>query len=287
MEAAIAASGDEEANGRLRDVRDTLAKVAADMPTTGGPTLDELAPGVVDQLQRWHRWSSKRNREYQRQPPISSQARGASAFNLTDLGNAERLVARHGDDLRYCHPWRKWLAWDGRRWAVDATGEVERRAVETVASIYIEAANADDKDERKVIARHAERSEARRAIDAMIALARSRPGVPIMPDDLDADPWALNTASGTVDLRTGDLRAHDRSDLITKIIPVEYDMVSQAPIFERFLERILPQEAVRGFLQRAVGYAHILSGAVLKQATPGASYSHPYVMATYVFLAEK
>ncbi len=254
MEAAIAASGDEEANGRLRDVRDTLAKVAADMPTTGGPTLDELAPGVVDQLHRWHRWSNKRNREYRR-PSMSSQASGAPAFNLTDLGNAERLVARHGDDLRYCHPWGKWLAWDGRRWAVDATGEVERRAVETVASIYIEAANANDKDERKVIARHAERSEARRAIDAMIALARSRPGVPIMPDDLDDDPWALNTASGTVDLRTGDLRAHDRSDLITKITPVEYDLDAQAPIFKRFMEQILPQEAVRGFLQRAVGYA--------------------------------
>src|SRR5215217_2423673 len=254
MEAAIAASGDEEANGRLRDVRDTLAKVAADMPTTGGPTLDELAPGVVDQLQRWHRWSNKRNREYGR-PSMSSHTSGAPAFNLTDLGNAERLVTRHGDDLRYCHPWGKWLAWDGRRWAVDATGEVERRAVETVASIYIEAANANDKDERKVIARHAERSEARRAIDAMIALARSRPGVPIMPDDLDDDPWALNTASGTVDLRTGNLRSHDRSDLITKITPVEYDLDAQAPIFKRFMERILPQEAVRGFLQRAVGYA--------------------------------
>src|SRR5215204_5259479 len=254
MEAAIAASGDEEANGRLRDVRDTLEKVAADTPTTGGPTLDELAPGVVDQLQRWHRWTSKRNIEYGR-PPISRQASGAPAFNLTDLGNAQRLVARHGDDLRYCHPWGKWLAWDGRRWAVDATGEVERRAVETVASIYTEAANADDKDERKATAHHAERSEARRAIDAMIALARSRPGVPIMPDDLDDDPWALNTASGTVDLRTGDLRAHDRSDLITKITPVEYDLDAQAPIFKRFMEQILPQEAVRGFLQRAVGYA--------------------------------
>ena len=35
------------------------------------------------------------------------------------------------------------------------------------------------------------------------------------------------------------------------------------------------------------GYAHIFTGAFLKQATPGASYSHPYVMATYVFLAER
>ncbi|MBF8300524.1 MAG: Alginate exp protein [Acidobacteria bacterium] len=40
-------------------------------------------------------------------------------------------------------------------------------------------------------------------------------------------------------------------------------------------------------LQLAVGYAHIFTGAFLKQATPGASYSYPYVMATYVFLAER
>jgi putative DNA primase/helicase len=264
MEAAIAASGDEEANGRLRDVRDTLEKVAADTPTTGGPTLDELAPGVVDQLQRWHRWSSKRNIEYRRRP-ISSQASGAPAFNLTDLGNAERLVARHGDDLRYCHSWGKWLAWDGRRWAVDATGEVERQAVETVASIYTEAANADDKDERKAIARHAERSEARRAIDAMIALGRSRPGVPIKPDDLDADPWALNTASGTVDLRTGDLRAHARSNLITKMIPVEYDLDAQAPRFARFLREIFDgDEDLIAFVQRFAGYS--LTGSTDERA---------------------
>ena len=40
-------------------------------------------------------------------------------------------------------------------------------------------------------------------------------------------------------------------------------------------------------IQVAAGYAHIVPGAFLKDATPGASYSHPYVMLTYVFLAER
>ena len=40
-------------------------------------------------------------------------------------------------------------------------------------------------------------------------------------------------------------------------------------------------------LQLAAGYAHMFTGAFLKQATPGASYSYPYVMVTYVFLADK
>lgn len=40
-------------------------------------------------------------------------------------------------------------------------------------------------------------------------------------------------------------------------------------------------------LSLAAGYAHLFAGPFLKQATPGASYSGPFVMVTYVFLAEK
>jgi Alginate export len=40
-------------------------------------------------------------------------------------------------------------------------------------------------------------------------------------------------------------------------------------------------------IQVAAGYAHMFTGAFLQQATPGASYSAPYVMVTYVFLAER
>ena len=45
--------------------------------------------------------------------------------------------------------------------------------------------------------------------------------------------------------------------------------------------------AITPQLQVAAGYAHIFTGRFLKEATPGASYSYPYVMATYVFLAER
>jgi hypothetical protein len=45
--------------------------------------------------------------------------------------------------------------------------------------------------------------------------------------------------------------------------------------------------AITPQLQLAGGYAHIFPGPYLKSATPGASYNYPYVMATYVFLADK
>jgi hypothetical protein len=37
----------------------------------------------------------------------------------------------------------------------------------------------------------------------------------------------------------------------------------------------------------AAGYSHLVAGRFLKQATPGKSYGGPFVMATYVFLAER
>lgn len=45
--------------------------------------------------------------------------------------------------------------------------------------------------------------------------------------------------------------------------------------------------ALTPHLQLTGGYAHMFSGAFLRQATPGASFSTPYLMLTYVFLADK
>jgi hypothetical protein len=41
------------------------------------------------------------------------------------------------------------------------------------------------------------------------------------------------------------------------------------------------------YLAVAGGYSHFVTGAFLQEATPGASYSGFFVMATYVFLAER
>jgi putative DNA primase/helicase len=174
---------------------------------------------------------------------------------LTDYGNAERFVDEYGGRVRWCGPWGKWLVYDGRRWVLDDTGVVERWMKATVREIYAEAAEVEDSQERKAIADHAKRSESAQRIDGALRLARSEPGVPVLPRQLDADPWLLNVLNGTVELRTGELRPHAREDLITKLAPVEYDPEATASTFEAFLARILPSEALRRFVQRAIGYA--------------------------------
>ncbi len=200
----------------------------------------------------------------QRPPdPISPKEKGqdweapvTTGFNLTDMGNAQRLVAIHGTDLRYCYPWDKWLVWDGRRWARDDTGEIDRRAKDVVRTIYAEAAAAPDKNQREALAHHALKSESEGKRKAMIASARSEPGIPILPEDPDRDPWFFNVLNGTLVLRTGQLRPHNKEDLITKLTLVEYDPQAQCPIWWAFLERVLDNNGpMIEFLQKAVGYA--------------------------------
>jgi hypothetical protein len=120
----------------------------------------------------------------------------------TDLGNAERLVLRYGADLRYCYPWRSWLIWDGTRWRKDERGAISQRAKATVQGLYAEAHDAPTQARREELGKWALRSEAEPRINAMVALAESEAGIPILPEELDRDPWLLNVLNGTIDLRT-------------------------------------------------------------------------------------
>lgn len=186
-------------------------------------------------------------------------------FRLTETGNAERLVAHYRDRIRFCPPRRRWLLWDGRRWAWDERGEIHVLAKATVRAIYGEAERCSDEEQRKAIAKHARDSEkaARRA--AMIQLAQSEPGIPVLPHELDADPWAFNVLNGTIDLRTGKLRPHRREDLITKLSAVEYEREARSELWEQYLRDATGgDDELAEYLQRCVGYA--LQGTITEKA---------------------
>ncbi|MCK4873824.1 MAG: hypothetical protein KAS72_13975 [Phycisphaerales bacterium] len=172
-----------------------------------------------------------------------------------DISNAERLVAQQGDCIRWMHTRKRWIYWDGRRWATDDTDFAMRCAKATARSIYGEAQRCDSDGEAKEIARWADRSASAQRLHAMLKLAKSEDGITIGEDNLDRDPTLLNCMNGTLDLRTGELRAHDRNDLISKLAPVAYDAAAKCPRWDAFLDRICDGNGeLRSFIQRAVGY---------------------------------
>lgn len=189
---------------------------------------------------------------------VSGSALPGSApdgYPLTDLGNAERLVAKHGDNLRFNVEAGQWLTWDGRRWASDSTGQVHRLAREVVRGLYSLLPDCEG-DARDALFKHAKSSESRQKLEAMVKLAQHCPGIPVQASDLDSDAWLFNCQNGTLDLRTGTLQEHRQSDLLTKLSPVAYDAAAKAERWERFLREVFCEdEELIGFTRRMAGYA--------------------------------
>ena len=174
--------------------------------------------------------------------------------NRTDLGNAERFEAFAQERFRYVHPWSAWLVYDDGRWRRDGDGAAVRAARDMLRSMAASAEGLADKGERDELVKHALDSESSGRISSMLSLSQAL--LPVAPDVLDRDPDLLNVANGTLDLRTGALRPHDRGDYLTRIAPVPYDSDARCPQWDAFLARILKDNArLIAFLQRAVGYA--------------------------------
>jgi putative DNA primase/helicase len=85
------------------------------------------------------------------------------------------------------------------------------------------------------------------------------------PQELDDDPVILNVANGTLRFVRGQpdngartcsvvLHAHDASDRLSKIAPVDYDPNAKCPGFRAFLGRFQPNHTIQSFLQTYHGY---------------------------------
>lgn len=188
-----------------------------------------------------------------------------SALHCTDLGNAERLVAKYRDRVRYCAQRKKWLLWDGTRWRWDDTAAIERMAKATVRSILLDEAQNASEDRRKALMAWSFKSEESKRIKAMIALAQSESGIPIMLDELDSDPYILNAANGTIDLRDASIREHRKSDMITRTTGVKYDFSAKSALWDSVLSDACGgDKELASYLQHVAGYS--LLGLPLERA---------------------
>jgi putative DNA primase/helicase len=167
-------------------------------------------------------------------------ARAGRPFAMTDLGNAERIVARHGQNFKFDTARQRWRIWDGRRWAVDSSLRLNRWAADSARAIRQEAAvapagNGGERDLGAELFRHAVKSESRDRLSAAIEVAKAQPGVAAASDAWDSDPMLFNCANGTIDLRNGKLRPHNRADGLTKLSPVAFDPDAHCDRWDRFL----------------------------------------------------
>jgi putative DNA primase/helicase len=245
VEAVAVAAGDEEWRARAANARTTAKRRTEDRSTTGRPRLEAIfGKQVVGRISLWLGLTQK-NTIFE-----------MNHLSFTDVGNARRFALAHGNDVRFCHRWKKWLTWDSLRWVTDDAGGIQQRAKQTAIAMLLEAANEPNDERRNKLLAWQKQSEFEHRIRALITLAQSEEGLPVRVEELDRHPMLLNCENGTIDLESGEFREHRRQDMITKLAPVIYDANAKCPQWLAFLNRIMDgNKELTGFLQRAAGYS--------------------------------
>lgn len=194
-------------------------------------------------------------------------------YDLNDYGNAMRLICLVGgqiDDygetdlaaatLLYLRE-IGWIGWNGRHWDLKLGQRLAERTAHKVAQglpaqyTHLVARGAGKKEVMDFIKATGNAGR----LSSMLKVAESYLQVDL--EDFDHDPLALTVRNGTLKFQrqVGDglkvtFSQHDPGDRITRMADVTYEPKAKAPAWEASLAAWQPDEEVRGFLQRAIGY---------------------------------
>lgn len=202
-----------------------------------------------------------------RYPATAEDYTPSAEEGLSDHRVAEAMVKSFGADLRYAPERRRWLVWDGRRWAEQSdSAAVEQRVISTARDIQSWAVgNVANHGQRAEVLKQALRLESNTRVKDVVERAQALPEIRTPFAAFDASPFLLNVENGTLDLKTGMLHAHCREDLLTQLTPITYDAAASAPRWSAFLRTIFREdEELMSYIQRVVGYS--LTGVVAERA---------------------
>jgi putative DNA primase/helicase len=205
---------------------------------------------------------------------------------LSDLGNAERLVERAGGKLMYVEN-MGWVAYDGTRWTPEdgmrlaslKAHEVARGMREEVAAlgavpdeqlktIFGEWCTVERRQNRVVeLHKHAVGSGNANKTTAMLSQAAHL--LSGHRDDFDRDPYVLNVSNGTLRFLCLDgkwvvsRKDHDPADMISRVCDTHWDANATCANWTKHLETVLPDKGVRDYFQSCIGY--VLTGLIDEQ----------------------
>lgn len=175
----------------------------------------------------------------------------AERYGKTDAARAHALATYLDGRVKYA-PGLGFYAWTGRIW--EPSESLVRAAVHQMGAA-LAAAKAGDEATGFLNTRE---------IDALLTELRAVPAVHVPATAFDQRPELLTFRNCTVNLQTGEVHDHDRHDMITQMVNVDYDPCATAPRWERFLAEIFPDHPeMPSYMRRLIGYG--ITGHTVEQ----------------------
>lgn len=172
-------------------------------------------------------------------------------YHNNDEGNSLYLHDRVAGTYHWLLDEKTYYGWSGKLWQdrCDLPLEHEFRTMARGRADKAQAEGNDGALKRWVQAGNVGK------VDAALKSMRSIPGVGLRTKDMDPQRHLLNLRNGILNLQTGELVPHDPSYLMTRMLGAGFEPTATCPEFEKFLVRALPDEAMRNYIQRALGYS--------------------------------
>ena len=188
--------------------------------------------------------------------------------DLTEVGISVILSDAYGYGVMHNKAFG-WMFWDGTRWVIDAQAEANMLIMRFTDGLYQTARMrmqmATDDATRKVVKAEMDAVKKLRTATGLahlVAILKSIANEP-QTKSFDAEPWDLNTPDGIVDLRTGNIRAHDPKARCTKCTNVAPGSIG-AKKWQDFIDHISAgDKEFADYLQQLAGMASV--GAVYEE----------------------
>jgi putative DNA primase/helicase len=165
-------------------------------------------------------------------------------YGDTDAMNAHALVAWTDGRIKFARG-LGFYVWDGHTWNSDPGADLVRQEIHSMGAALMLAGKVKEARAFAMTTR----------INDLMTELRSVPSVKVQAEDFDSRPDLLSFRNGTVDLRTGIMRPHSKSDMLTYRLDIAYDPDAQCPRWESFLTEIFPENPdLVGYMQRLCGY---------------------------------
>lgn len=187
--------------------------------------------------------------------------------SLNDFGLGERFVQNNNSQIFYLEDSKSWSVWDGKKF-IKSEVMAKQKAKETILGISDEISqsreskvviNTNGKSKpvsRKELSAFHKKNCSYSGINKMLKNATIIPEIISSSSEFDTHHNLLNVKNGIVDLKTGEMVAHDPNYKITNISNVDYDPDAQSDEWDLFINNITENnEELKKYLQVIIGYA--------------------------------
>lgn len=154
-------------------------------------------------------------------------------YSYSDTGNAMRFYDYFGDLFKYNTTDKCFMFWTGKTWIKDTKNIIRKYANKMIDICKMEKNYLEEKQSRllseskkdeaasvgKILdacVKNASRVANKAGKDAMLFEFQSLYDIPVSNSEFDADDYLLNTDSGIVDLKTGEILPFDKDKMMSK-----------------------------------------------------------------------